>query len=275
MKILICTDGSAHAQDALRFASFFVKGTQGPVKVLGVAESRGEEAKVREILSHAQEILGEVPNLETLVRTGHAAEEILKEGEKGDYELVVLGARGRRGITRFLLGSTAMRVVEHSPVSVLIVRAGRPALEKILIATAGGPPGEEDVRFGRRIAGLSGASATVLHVMSQMPLSPTAPLEDLEAPYEALLQKETREALHVMRCLEILKEEKVEGRGLIRHGLVVDEILDEAQEGNYDLLVIGGHRALGLARFLLDDVTRQVVLSAKTPVLVVKSTVTR
>lgn len=270
MKILICTDGSTHAQDALRFAGFIVKRARGPVKVLGVAESREDEEKIRAVVSQAEEILGEVPNLETMVRRGHAAEEILHELEKGGYELVILGARGRRGITRFLLGSTAARVVEHAPLPVLIVRRGRAALQKILICTAGGGPSEADIRFGGRIAQLADASATILHVMSQLPLSEKAVFDDLESPFEVLVSRGTREALHLQRGIEILKGEGVEGQAWIRRGLVVDEILAEAQERDYDLIVIGAHQASGLYRFLLDDITRQVVLGTDRPVLVVR-----
>ncbi|MBI2845805.1 MAG: universal stress protein [Chloroflexi bacterium] len=270
MKILICTDGSLHAEDALRFGGFIAQKSQDPVKIMGVAESWGEEEKIKEVLSRASEILGEVPNLETLVRRGHAAEEILREIEKGDYELVILGARGRRGITRFLLGSTAARIVENAPIPVLIVRRGRPTLERILICTAGGEPSELDIRFGGRIARLAEAPATLLHVMSQLPLSARSGAEELEASFEVLVSQGTREALHLQSGLEMLKEVGVEGEARIRRGLVVDEILGEAQEGDYDLIVIGAHQASGLYRFLLDDITRQVVLGTDRPVLVVR-----
>lgn len=270
MKILICTDGSLHAENALRFSGLIARRTKGPVKILGVAESWGEEEKIRGVLSRASEIVGEVPKLETMVRRGHPAEEILRELEKGDYELVILGARGRRGITRFLLGSTAARIVEHAPLPVLIVRRGRAELNKILICTAGGGPSELDIRFGGRIARLAEASATLLHIMSQLPLSERSAVDELEAPFEVLTSRGTREALHLQKGLEILKEEGVEGQARIRRGLVVDEILAEAQEGDYDLIVIGAHQASGLYRFLLDDITRQVVLGTDRPVLVVR-----
>ena len=39
----------------------------------------------------------------------------------GEFELVVLGTQGRRGISRFLLGSVAEAAVHHAPCSVLVV----------------------------------------------------------------------------------------------------------------------------------------------------------
>ena len=56
----------------------------------------------------------------------------------------------------------------------------------------------------------------------------------------------------------------------VRHGFVVDEILAELREGDYDLLVVGAHVARGLNRFLLDDVTAHLIEEATTPVLVVR-----
>jgi nucleotide-binding universal stress UspA family protein len=38
------------------------------------------------------------------------------------YDLVVIGSRGQTGIKRFLLGSTAERIVRESPCSVLVVK---------------------------------------------------------------------------------------------------------------------------------------------------------
>ena len=50
----------------------------------------------------------------------------------------------------------------------------------------------------------------------------------------------------------------------------VDEILAEVQEGDFDLVVIGAQVAEGLIRYLLEDVTHQVVANIDRPVLVAK-----
>jgi nucleotide-binding universal stress UspA family protein len=58
---------------------------------------------------------------------------------------------------------------------------------------------------------------------------------------------------------------------VVRHGLVVDEILAEASEGDHDLIVIGAHQAEGLMRFLLDDVAHQIIGHADRPILVART----
>lgn len=52
-------------------------------------------------------------------------------------------------------------------------------------------------------------------------------------------------------------------------GSPVDEILRQAAEGNFDLIVMGTHGRSGLQRILLGSVTEQVLRHAKVPVLVI------
>ena len=57
------------------------------------------------------------------VRAGIAYEEILKAAEEIVPDLIVVGHKGASALARFLLGSTAERVVRHARCSVLTVRA--------------------------------------------------------------------------------------------------------------------------------------------------------
>ena len=47
---------------------------------------------------------------------------ILESAKQQDVQMIVVGARGMKGIKRFLLGSVSQKVLEHAPCSVLIVR---------------------------------------------------------------------------------------------------------------------------------------------------------
>jgi DNA-binding transcriptional LysR family regulator len=55
------------------------------------------------------------------IRTGYPAEEIVREVERGDMDLVVMSSHGRTGIARAALGSVADRVLRTSPVPVMLV----------------------------------------------------------------------------------------------------------------------------------------------------------
>jgi nucleotide-binding universal stress UspA family protein len=58
------------------------------------------------------------------LRDGDAAAEVLEVIAQQHADLVVLGSRGRTGLTRFILGSVARNVLSGSTSSVLIVRDG-------------------------------------------------------------------------------------------------------------------------------------------------------
>ena len=271
MKILMCTDGSRHAAEALRFGALIATKARGPITLLGVVERPEEERKVERMLQRTSNALCEdVPDIETRIRHGHAAEEILKETEETEYDLVIAGSRGRRGITRFLLGSTAARLARYLQTSLLIVKGSRENVRRILVCTAGAKCGEKDTETAGRIAGLTGASVTILHVMSQLPLTPGAEISDLENSTEDLLVSDAPEGVHLRKDLEILEDLRVRGQAKVRHGLVVEEILAEAREQDCDLLVIGAHIASGLQRFVLSNTTEDILLSSDRPVLVVR-----
>ena len=44
---------------------------------------------------------------------------------EGEADLIVMGSRGRTGLTRAFLGSVARNVLVHAPCSVLIARRSR------------------------------------------------------------------------------------------------------------------------------------------------------
>jgi nucleotide-binding universal stress UspA family protein len=61
------------------------------------------------------------PGAEALLLQGSPASEILAAIEGTKADLVVLGTHGRHGLSRFVLGSVAEKVVRASPVPVLTV----------------------------------------------------------------------------------------------------------------------------------------------------------
>ena len=271
MRIILCTDGSDAAANAVRFGLNIARHSDAPIALLGVVEKRDEVDGLRaglEALSAELRMSGTQCDIK--IRHGHAAEQILDEAENWSAELIVVGQIGRRGLTRFLMGSTATRIVQYAPCSVLLVKAPRARLQKILVCTAGGEPGLRDVAMTAHVAQHAHAAVTVLHVMSQVPLSDQAFLPDLAANADDLIARHSREGLHLQSALEQLRERASGSAAKVRHGFVVDEILAELREGDYDLLVVGAHVARGLNRFLLDDVTAHLIEEATTPVLVVR-----
>jgi nucleotide-binding universal stress UspA family protein len=67
----------------------------------------------------------EVPDeisLETLVRSGSPAVEIIDVAKRLPADLIVISTHGRTGLKHVFLGSVAEHVVRHAPCPALVVR---------------------------------------------------------------------------------------------------------------------------------------------------------
>jgi nucleotide-binding universal stress UspA family protein len=272
MKVLLCTDGSEAAHEAVKFSLLLARHGD-EIRLLGVVEDHADaERSIRSALETlGVELQAIGVEYDTKKRRGYAAEQILDEAAEWQAELIVIGQLGERGLTRFIMGSTATRIVQYASCSVLLVKGARPALNKILACTGGREPGLRDVEVAGQLAAQTGSEVTVLHVMSQVALTEKGYWPELDAPANDLIGLRTREGEHLAIALQTLQTLGVNCAAKVRHGLVVDEIAAETRTGNYDLLVIGAHVAHGLNRWLLDDVTAHVLEEAQVPVLVVRT----
>ncbi len=268
MKFLMTTDGSRHAEEAVAYGGILARAIGADVTLLGVVEEPGERGIVEASMARCETILSGL-KVEKMVKSGHADEEILRESERECYDLVVMGSLGLRGFTRFLLGPTVARVVKYARTSVLIVKGARKTISRVLVCTAApGEKAEMKVARAAKVARALNARATILHVFDEIPL---LDIEDREMMFlSGTPEAGTPEAEHLKRCLSILAKEDVKGEAKFRYGLVEDEVLEEVREGDYDLVVIGAHAALGVEKYLLGDVATRVVEHARVPVMVVR-----
>ena len=68
-----------------------------------------------------EEIRG-LPNVKKVVLQGIPFDEIVKFAEKEKIDLIIMGTYGKKGLERFIFGSTAERVVRNAPCPVMTVR---------------------------------------------------------------------------------------------------------------------------------------------------------
>ncbi len=83
-------------------------------------DERGEAAL--ETVVEANEASGSPVDIETSVRVGHPARQIVSYVRGIEADCVAMGTRGRSGEHSFVLGSVAERVVRTCPAPVLTVR---------------------------------------------------------------------------------------------------------------------------------------------------------
>jgi nucleotide-binding universal stress UspA family protein len=283
MHILMYVDESALAEQAVRFGAPIAAAAAAQVTLLAVANSPAEQTRVRAALERVESLLP-APAQE-IVRPGRGVHELLREAETGKYDLVVVGSRGRRGWQRLAFGSVAARMARYSPIPVIIVKGpARPSLRRVLACSAADVPSDRVARWSGRLAGWLGAELTLMHVMSQLALSPSAQMYDLADTAEEAIADETREGRHLARQLQVARTHAAQAadrepivHAKLRHGLVVDEVMAEAVKSDCDLVIIGGHQAPvafegpdRMRTYLLEDVADQIVMALQRPVMVVK-----
>jgi len=92
-----------------------------PPEVLAKIKSTEEVIALRELTAFQQKHIPEEHRGRILLLRGPPATTICEQASKG-YDLVVVGTRGRTGLSHILIGSVAERVVRHAPIPVLVVR---------------------------------------------------------------------------------------------------------------------------------------------------------
>ena len=142
-KILIATDGSQDSQSAIRLWGSLKTTGEPRVNVVNVVpEIYSHFRDFLEPVSEAQlEVLGTLPGERTKylyqakdalaefgmdarvrLREGHAAEEILKESQR-DYDLILMGLRGRKAHKKGTPGRQTIRVIQRAKMPILAVGA--------------------------------------------------------------------------------------------------------------------------------------------------------
>lgn len=271
VRLAVATDGSPFARVATGFAGELARSLPAEVTVL--AAFREEEAlRGREVLDAARDLLDDLPSTPaTVPLVGFADEEIIQHLTEQPVDLLVIGAFGDRGATRFLIGSTAQRLVQQAPASVLMVKGQAPALGKILACTDVGD--EVVVDVAAHLARACGADLTVLHVLPPSAAMYLTLPDAVDIPLDQLLGQHTVLARHLATCVDRLEEGGFAPDILrIRRGAVPDTIFQEARSGAYDLIVVGDQAGPIRDQYFMGSIADRVVKYAHRSVLVVRLT---
>ncbi len=199
------------------------------------------------------------------VRGGAAAPVISSTAKEQGADLIVVGAHPRRALTRFLVGSTAERVIRlaHRPVLVA-VEARRQPFRRILAALDLSTQSEVVLETAAAIALADGAEVRALYVQEPLPpmLMEAAAFDQEEYRRQGRGQME--------RLLEeVALPAGVTAAGRVREGRAGHEILEEAQDWDADLVVLGTHGFGFFERLLLGSTSTHVLRHGQRATIIV------
>jgi nucleotide-binding universal stress UspA family protein len=211
-------------------------------------------------------------NFQKKVRVGPLVKEVIDEAREGKYDILVIPTPITVQPDYLHPKPVLADFVEQAPCSVLAVKPPVSQVKRILLCDSGSDAAVKLRQFtARLIKGLDNLEElTILHVMSQLSAGPGIRGEQLRSDAENLIRSHTPEGLLLERDLLELDRAGVMTIPKIRHGLVVDEILEESTTGGYDLVIIGAHDTVGWQKLLLDNLARKILSQIGRSVLITK-----
>ena len=270
MKMLICVSKLPYAEATLMFGGLIAEVDPTTVTLMTVVDDAMERPLAEEMLAKAQSLLN-VADVNTEVCLGSPATSILGEANKGDYDIIVIGAHILGGFFDRFVTSIMKKVATKASANVLVVKEVTTMLRRILICTAGRTVDHSLIREGARLAKGTGAEVTILFVTDPMP-GMYAGLETMAETLAELLQTDTIQAQQLKWDAQYCVEEDVPAHIKLRRGIITDEIHHEINEGNYDLVIVGTQVGNNFWNGLLvGTITGDIVELSTSSVLVVRT----
>ncbi len=279
-RILVPTDFSPGAEDALQVAVLVAKQFQSEITLLHVVPGSSHrysgaagmiKTSVEEELHDAQRRVREqgVPTVHTLVDFGVPFYQINQQADQAEVNVIILGARQEAGDGPCALGTTAAGVRRTASKPVWTVKPGTtPAIRRILSAVdfteASGRALQNAIHLSRGFD----AELTVLRVAAGSSSSSKSG-ERTDPDAEEAGAKREQDIL--AGFIQEFDFHNVRWKSLIRQGKPHEEIVKVAEETESDLLVLGSVGRGRLTRMLLGGVGRKIARQMPCSMVTVRS----
>jgi len=217
------------------------------------------------------------------VVVGSPAEEILRCADRNDIDLILMATHGRSGISRWVMGSVADRVLRSSRIPVLPVRAGIPQdiannewPSTMLVPLDGSGLAELVLPHVVALAKQPNARTTeVTLVMICELVVPRFPSPESVAGWGEIAAKDIMRSRssarkYLARIEKQLNDTGVKASSQVLDGQPAEEIIHYANKKAFSLIAMTTHGSSGLSRWAYGSVAEKVLLAASSPMLLVR-----
>ncbi|MBI4682538.1 MAG: universal stress protein [Nitrospirae bacterium] len=294
MKILLATDGSEYSEKAAKFLAGFNFSPSDEINILhainwipvttewealsyNINEIRDEV--VPKILASTADILKPVKaKISTSFKEDYPDKAIVEASEESGVDLIVMGARGMRGIGSYIIGSVTKLVALKSSMPVLIVRPPKKEMTgklKVLFATDGSVYSDAIGKFLLSMPFPDNTELTVLNVI------PTV-FEDIPERFAIEINDRIKNIVAASREKELKDSEEIIKKArndlsckfakiekLTRFGDPSVEIPSAADAANADIIAVGTSGMRGI-KGMLGSVSRYIINHSGCSVLIGK-----
>ncbi|WP_028841687.1 universal stress protein [Thermodesulfobacterium hveragerdense] len=200
--------------------------------------------------------------LKTFLEEGRPCEKVIEVAIKNNCDLIVTGRRGATSFEKILIGSTAAKIINDSPIDVLIIpRKTLLKIQKILVATDGSIPGNNAVKRTAKIAKVYGATLDVASVI-QLPPESIIGEEELLGILREEISKQLEPVINEIEGLDLKPQVFIE------KGEPYAVIVNIIKNLGATLLAIGADEETG--KKLIGSVAQKIIANSPVPILVIK-----
>ena len=206
------------------------------------------------------------------ILSGRPIDAITRHADETAAGLLILGARGEGFLRQVTLGSTASRLLRKTHHPVLVVKqAPHEAYLRVLVAIDFSPASLAALRLARQLA--PNASLTLLHAVD-IPFEGKMHYANVDP--EIIQRYRIQAQLNGMQKLrELARQEDLPDPAtklLALSGNATQLILEQEQEQDCDLIVVGKRGLHFVEELLLGSTTKHVLMEAQGDVLIVGDT---
>jgi nucleotide-binding universal stress UspA family protein len=269
--VLVALDGSKNAERVFPVVEPLLRSGKGLARLIQVLPAGGEgpEAAAQAYLKEISARLAKkkIRSEGEIVR-GDPAVAVVRAAEDWKVDLVAFTSHGQGGLSQWVFGSVAQKILRGCSRPLLVVRALEEPIAKVkrvVVPLDGALGSEAALPHAAQLARANGASIELLHVTSE---------SGVEADDSKLRSWHQRERRRIESEFDAIEkgEPQLKFTRAFEEGDPATRILERVETEPASIIAMGSHGRSGFSRWMYGSVSEKVLQAAACPVLIARHT---